>query len=607
MSAVLGVSALYHDSAAAIVVDGRIRAAAQEERFSRVKHDNSMPIRAVEYCLKEAGVAPSDLDGVAFYEKPFLKFERLLETYLAFFPRGFSSFRQAMPLWLKQKLFLPREIDQLLSGRYSGPLYFPRHHESHAASAFFPSPFSEAAILGVDGVGEWATTSLGVGAGNQVKLTREISFPHSLGLLYSAFTYYLGFRVNSGEHKVMGLAPYGEPRYVDTIFEHLIDLKDDGSFWLEQCYFNYCAGLTMTGAKFHDLFGGPPRRPESPLTQRDMDLAASVQKVTEEVVLRIARSLQAETGMTNLCIAGGVGLNCVANGRLHREGPFRRIWVQPAAGDAGGALGAALFVWHQLLENERRPDSRSLAGASLGPSFTNTEIGARLDRLGGHYRVNEDDRALFAEVAAGLESGKVIGWFSGRMEFGPRALGNRSILADPRTPRMQSILNQKIKFRESFRPFAPAILEDRVAEYFCWEGASPYMMFVAPLAPGKCRPVTADLAGIPALERLQVDRSEIPAVTHVDYSARVQTVDRELNPRFWELLHEFDRLTGCPVLVNTSFNIRGEPIVCTPEEAYRCFMYTDMDVLVLEGILCHKTEQPPLAGADEYRRQFRLD
>ncbi len=607
MSAVLGISGLYHDSAAAVVVDGKIRAAAQEERFSRVKHDNSMPIRAVEYCLKEAGMAASDVDAVAFYEKPLLKFERLLETYLAFFPRGFSSFRQAMPLWLKQKLFLPREIDQLLGGAYGGPLFFPRHHESHAASAFFPSPFEEAAILGVDGVGEWATTSLGVGTGNQVKLTREISFPHSLGLLYSAFTYYLGFRVNSGEHKVMGLAPYGEPRYVDAILEHLIDTKDDGSFWLDQSYFNYCAGLTMTGSKFHDLFGGPPRRPESPLTQRDMNLAASIQKVTEEAVLRIARSLYAETGMTNLCIAGGVGLNCVANGRLHREGPFSRIWVQPAAGDAGGALGAALFVWHQLLGKERQPDCENMAGALLGPSYTNAEIRMQLDRLGARYSVIEDDRRLFADVAAALQSGDVVGWFSGRMEFGPRALGNRSILADPRIPRMQSILNQKIKFRESFRPFAPAILEDRVSEYFCWEGASPYMMFVLPVAPGKCRPVAADPAGGPAFERLQVGRSEIPAVTHVDYSARVQTVDSKLNPRFSGLLNEFDRLTGCPILVNTSFNIRGEPIVCTPEEAYRCFMYTDMDILVLEGVVCLKSDQPLLPGANEYRRQFKLD
>ncbi len=607
MSTVLGISGLYHDSAAAIVVDGKVRAAAQEERFSRIKHDSSMPRQAVAYCLREAGVESSDLDAVAFYEKPFLKFERLIETYLAFFPRGFSSFRQAMPLWLKQKLFLPREIDRLLGGRYGGPLYFPRHHESHAASAFFPSPFEEAAILGVDGVGEWATTSLGRGVGNRIELRREIRFPHSLGLLYSAFTYYLGFRVNSGEHKVMGLAPYGEPRYVDTILARLIDLKPDGSFWLDQSYFNYCAGLTMTSAKFHELFGGPPRRPETPVSQREMDLAASVQKVTEEVVLRMAASLQADTGMKDLCIAGGVGLNCVANGRLHREGPFRRIWVQPAAGDAGGAVGAALFVWHQVLGNERRPGCENLDGALLGPAYSSAEIVARLDRLGAAYRLVESDSDLFAEVASALEAGEVVGWFAGRMEFGPRALGNRSILADPRAPRMQSILNQKIKFRESFRPFAPAVLEDRVGEYFCWEGTSPFMMFVVPLAPGKRRTVGPEEAVKSGIERLQVERSEIPAVTHVDCSARVQTVDPVRNPRFWGLLTEFDRLTGCPVLVNTSFNIRGEPIVCTPEEAYRCFMYTDMDILVLENVVCTKSAQPPLAGADEYRRQFKLD
>ena len=603
MTTILGISAFYHDSAAALVRDGEIVAAAQEERFTRKKHDSAFPRHALEYCLREGHVRPDDLSYVAFYEKPLLKFERLLETYFAFAPRGFSSFLKAMPLWLREKLHMQRELDRGLDRRYRGRYVFPEHHESHAASAFFPSPFAEAAILTIDGVGEWATAACGVGRGNRIELTEELRFPHSLGLLYSAFTYYTGFRVNSGEYKLMGLAPYGEPRYRDLILNHLLDLKADGSFRMDMSYFNYCQGLTMTGERFHDLFGGPPRSPEAPLTQRDMDLAASVQVVTEEIVSRMARHLHQQTGQTNLCLAGGVALNCVANGRLLKDGPFDRIWIQPAAGDAGGALGAALFVWYQLLERERHATAMdSQHGSLLGPRFENDEIKSFLDRTGCVYH-HLDDEALDDRVAALLADEKVIGRFQGRMEFGPRALGNRSIIGDARSETMQTVMNVKIKFRESFRPFAPSVLQERAATFFemAPDLESPYMLLVAGVQPRQ-RSSAAERNGLTGMDLLKQKRSTVQAITHVDYSARVQTVDAARNPAYHRLLTRFERKTGCPVIINTSFNIRGEPIVGTPEDAFRCFMNTDMDALVLENYVLMKSEQP--AGLKQDREQY---
>ena len=609
MTRILGISAFYHDSAAALVVDGEIVAAAQEERFTRRKHDHGFPQNAIDYCLAEAGIRPEDLDLVGFYDKPLLKFERLLETYLSFAPAGFPSFLRAMPLWLRQKLHLPREIRQGLRGGFRRRVVFTEHHESHAASAFFPSPFEEAAILTLDGVGEWATASWGVGRGHQVELSHELHFPHSLGLLYSAFTYFCGFKVNSGEYKLMGLAPYGEPRYADLIRERLLDLKEDGSFRLDLRYFNYCQGLTMTSREFEKLFGGPPRRPETALGQREMDLAASIQVVTEEVMLTAARHLHERTGMSNLCLAGGVALNCVGNGRILRDGPFERIWIQPAAGDAGGALGVALFIWHQLLGNERivrAPDGQG--GSLLGPRFSNDEIRSFLDGVGACYHRFEDEEELCERLAELIESEKVVGLFQGRMEFGPRALGCRSIIGDARSPAMQSVMNLKIKFRESFRPFAPIVLRDRVADYFeMREGEdSPYMLLVAPVRRERRLDGTATKAES-GLDKLKVTRSEVPAVTHVDFSARVQTVDAERHGRLHRLMKVFEERTGCPVMINTSFNVRGEPIVCTPEDAYRCFMRTEMDCLVLGSHILDKTRQPPWRETAQWQRDYVLD
>lgn len=612
MTAILGISAFYHDSAAALVVDGRIVAAAQEERFTRKKHDERFPKCAVEYCLKEAGLRVEDLDYVGFYEKPLVKFERLLETYLSFAPRGYWSFRKMLPQWLKQKLHLPRELDRGLGGKHRGRYVFLDHHESHAASAFFPSPFDEAAILTLDGVGEWSTSCYGVGRRNRIELSHEIRFPHSLGLLYSAFTYYTGFKVNSGEYKVMGLAPYGEPVYKNLILEHLLDLKDDGSFRLDMSYFNYCQGLTMTGPKFHKLFGGPPREAESQLTQREMDLAASVQAVTEEVMLRAARHLHRETGLKNLVLAGGVALNCVGNGRVLREGPFENIWIQPAAGDAGGALGTAQFIWHQLLDRPREPQGRdAMQGSLLGPSFDDDQIAAVLDAATIRYTTHVDDAALCDAVASLLAGEKVVAWFQGRMEFGPRALGARSILGDARSTEMQTVMNLKIKFRESFRPFAPLVLRDQVDRYFEMRPYedSPYMLLVAPVREEHRVPTTPEADASFGIEKLRHPRSTIPAVTHVDHSARVQTVDAERNPLLHQLMTAFHERTGCPVLVNTSFNVRGEPIVCTPEDALRCFLATDMDVLVLGRSVVLKSEQRKVDAATRHRHlsQFQLD
>jgi len=613
MTAILGISAFYHDSAAALVVDGQIVAAAQEERFTRRKHDQSFPRNAVDYCLREAGLQPEDLDYVGFYDKPLRKFERLLETYLAFVPNGFRSFRQAIPVWLKEKLYLPREMKKGLDDRYRGRFVFTDHHESHAASAFFPSPFEEAAIMTLDGVGEWSTTCLGVGRKNRIELTHEIRFPHSLGLLYSAFTYYTGFRVNSGEYKVMGLAPYGKPIYRDLILEHLMDLKEDGSFHMDMSYFNYCQGLTMTSGKFHETFGGPPKKPETDVTQREMDLAASVQSVTEEVMLRTATHLHQETGCRNLVMAGGVALNCVGNGRVLRESPFENIWIQPAAGDAGGALGTAMFIWHQLLEKERIPGPvDSQQGSLLGPEFSDEEIGSFLDEIGAEYQKCGSDEELVDEVAAQIASDKVIGWFQGRMEFGPRALGGRSIIGDARSQSMQSVMNLKVKFRESFRPFAPIVLKEHVHEYFEMRENedSPYMLLVAPVREEIRCELPDEYQTKFGIERLNYARSSIPAVTHVDYSARVQTVDQTRNPLLHGLLSRFHEQTGCPVLINTSFNVRSEPIVCTPADAWRCFMATDMDVLVLGRHVLLKQQQQ-VQDSDEMRQkhlaQFQLD
>ncbi len=610
MTAILGISAFYHDSAAALVVDGEIIAAAQEERFTRKKHDHEFPLQAIEFCLAEGGLRPDQLDFVGFYDKPFLKFERLLETYLAFAPAGFRSFLMSMPLWLRQKLHLRREIRRGLRGGYRNRCVFTEHHESHAASAFFPSPFDEAAILTLDGVGEWATASFGFGRGNNITLTHEQHFPHSLGLLYSAFTYFCGFRVNSGEYKLMGLAPYGEPTYEDAIREKLLDLKPDGSFRLDLSYFDFCAGLTMTSPKFARLFGGPRRRPETSLTQREMDLAASVQKVTEDIMLRTVRHLHQQTGMDNLCLAGGVALNCVGNGRILREGPFKKLWIQPAAGDAGGALGTALFIWHQLLGHERTSRATDTQrGSLLGPQYSSDQVRAFLDGQKAVYRCFDGEDELCRHVAGLIASEKVIGWLQGRVEFGPRALGNRSILGDARSRKMQSVMNLKIKFRESFRPFAPVVLQERASEYFEMAGdvESPYMLLVAPLKNEKR--VVCDGSPAAGLDKLKAIRSCVPAITHVDYSARVQTVDSRRHGRFYKLLKAFESQTGCPVMINTSFNVRGEPIVCSPEHAYRCFMATNMDVLVLENFVLLKQEQPAAKehAVDAYLAQFSLD
>jgi carbamoyltransferase len=608
MKSILGISAFYHDSAAALVVDGKIIAAAQEERFTRVKHDFRFPSNAVAFCLAEAGLTPANLDAVVFYDKPILKFARILETYLAFAPQGVRSFFLAMPLWLKQKLFLPKEIDRGLNFEYEGPIYFTTHHESHAASAFFPSPYDEAAILTLDGVGEWSTSTWGVGRENHVTLQKEITFPHSIGLLYSAFTYYTGFKVNSGEYKVMGLAPYGKPKYTQLIYDHLIDLKQDGSFWLDQSYFNYCQGLTMTNRKFHKLFGAPPREPEAGVTQREMDLAASIQLVTEEVMLRCGQHIHNQTGLKNLCLAGGVALNCVANGKLLREGPFESIWIQPAAGDAGGALGAALFGWYQIGENSRRASpSDGMHGSFLGPKFNDQEVCENLKTYAPRSHFYPEESELCQKVSDLLANGKVVGMFQGRAEFGPRALGGRSILGDPRNTKMQSILNVKIKFRESFRPFAPAVLRESVGDYFELDADSPYMLLVAPVKRERRLTSSEENEGKFGIDLLNVVRSDIPSVTHVDFSARVQTVDENRNPRFYRLLQSFQQKTGYGVLVNTSFNIRGEPIVGTPSDAYRCFMFTDMDALVIENRIFLKEEQPHMPGAEEYKSQFHLD
>ena len=609
---ILGLSAFYHDSAAALVTDGRIVAAAQEERFSRRKHDARFPVNALRYCLDEAGIALDQVDHIVFYDKPFLKFERLLETYLAFAPRGFRSFRMALPLWLKEKLFQKRLLRQELEklapdAAWEERLLFAEHHQSHAASAFFASSFEEAAVLTMDGVGEWATTSVALGRGNRLDMLKEIHFPHSLGLLYAAFTAYTGFRVNSGEYKVMGLAPYGEPRYAQTILDHLVDLKPDGSFRLDQSYFNYCTGLSMTNARFEALFGGPPRAPEAPLTQRDMDLAASVQAVTEEIVLRLTRALAAETGARNLCLAGGVALNCVANGKVLRDGSFERIWVQPAAGDAGGALGAALAAYHLYKKAPRLPFNTldAMQGCYLGPGFAQPDIERRLAAVGARFEVLAEP-ALLEETTTALVEEKAVGWFQGRMEFGPRALGARSILGDARSPAMQKTLNLRVKYRESFRPFAPSILRDDVADWFDLAEDSPYMLIVADVAPQRRHAMSEAEAALFGIDKLNVARSQIPAVTHVDYSARIQTVHRETNPRYHALLSSFKARTGCPVLVNTSFNVRGEPIACTPEDAFRCFMGSEIEVLVAGDCFLRKEQQDPALKLD-YSDRFDPD
>lgn len=609
---ILGLSAFYHDSAAALVRDGEIVAAAQEERFTRKKHDSGFPMNALEYCLMAADTTADQIDHVAFYDKPFLKFERLLETYVAFAPRGFRSFSMAIPVWLSEKLFqkslLNKKLKQISPEfDWDRKLLFSEHHQSHAASAFYPSPFESAAVLTMDGVGEWATTSLSVGNGNKLEMTREIHFPHSLGLLYSAFTYYTGFRVNSGEYKVMGLAPYGEPRFRDLILDNLIDLKADGTFRLNLDYFDYCTGLTMTNSKFDNLFGAPPRSAESLLTQREMDLAASIQDVTEEIVLRLGRSIATETGERNLCLAGGVALNCVANGKLLRDGAFENIWVQPAAGDAGGALGAALAAYHH---NEGGPRAVSgstdfMSGSYLGPEFRQAEIERRLDNAGAKYTVL-DPRETTNQTAQALADGNAVGWFQGRMEFGPRALGGRSILGDPRSPSMQKTLNLRVKYRESFRPFAPSILREDLADWFDMNTDSPYMLFVADVQKNRRRKMTPEENALFGIDKLNVPRSDIPAVTHVDYSARIQTVHSETNPRYHNLLSAFKKLTGCPVLVNTSFNIRGEPIVGTPEDAFRCFMGSDIEVLVVGDCFLQKEDQSPDLKVD-YKDTFELD
>lgn len=612
---VLGISAFYHDSAACLVHEGEIIAAAQEERFTRKKHDPSFPHRAVQFCLAQAGIRINDLKYVVFYDKPLVKFERLLETYVSFAPRGIESFLSAMPIWLKEKLLLRKVLEKEMLACDEGldrsdfpEFLFGEHHESHAASAFFPSPYQKAGVLCMDGVGEWATTSAWLGEGSTLTPLWEIPFPHSLGLLYSAFTYYTGFKVNSGEYKVMGLAPYGEPKYVKAIYEHLLDLKPDGTFRMNMDYFNYCTGLTMTSRKFDEVFGGPPRQPESKLSQREMDLARSIQEVTEEVMLRLSRTMHRETGVDYLCMAGGVALNCVGNGRVLREAPFKGIWIQPAAGDAGGALGAALSVWH-LYENMPRTANNvkdQMKGSYLGPAFSNDEVELRLKQLGAAYvRLGEKD--LFIRVAEELAAGKVVGWLQGRMEFGPRSLGGRSILGDARSAKMQSVMNLKIKYRESFRPFAPSVLRERVSDYFQMNCDSPYMLLVSPVSEKRRVPFNPSQKGLWGIDLLNVPRSDIPAVTHLDYSARVQTVHEDTNPRYYRLLKAFEEKTGYAVLVNTSFNVRGEPIVCTPEDAYRCFMRTEMEVLVLENCVLMKDEQKSLEGDSDWKKEFELD
>ena len=610
---ILGISAYYHDSAACLIYDGKIIAAAQEERFSRIKQDDSFPHQAIKYCVSEAGISPSEIENVVFYEKPFLKFERLLETYLAFAPRGFRSFAASMPIWIKEKLFQKYNLIKSLEGvfkdnvNWSEKLLFSEHHLSHAASAFYPSPFESAAVLTLDGVGEWTTTSLAVGKGKTLKVLKEIHFPHSLGLLYSAFTYYTGFKVNSGEYKVMGLAPYGEPKYVDLIKDNIIDLKEDGSFHLDMTYFDFCIGLTMTNNKFHQLFGGPPRKSETELSQREMDLAASIQKVTEEIVIKLARGIAKETGEKNLCLAGGVALNCVANGILSRENIFENIWVQPAAGDAGGALGAALAAWHISYNKDRHysEDRDEMKGSYLGPSFSNQEIEIFLKDSGAiFHKLTEED--LIEKVAIALSEEQAVGWMQGRMEFGPRALGSRSIIADPRSNIMQKQLNLKVKYRESFRPFAPSILSEHVSEWFEHDGTSPYMLLVADVLQEKRLAMNEDEKRLFGIDKLNIPRSEVPAITHVDYSARIQTVHADTNPKYHAVISHFHELTGCPLVVNTSFNVRGEPIVCSPADAFRCFMGTELDVLAVGDYLLFKSEQNS-ALKDNYEEKYELD
>jgi carbamoyltransferase len=631
---ILGISAYYHDSAACLVVDGQIVAAAQEERFTRKKHDAGFPSKAVEYCLKEAGIPAAALDYVGFYEKPLVKFERLLETYVASAPRGLKSYLMAMPLWLGEKLWMADDIADRLEG-YEGPVLFGEHHESHAASAFYPSPFENAAVVTMDGVGEWATSSIGVGRGRDLAILHEMRFPHSLGLLYSAFTYFAGFKVNSGEYKVMGLAPYGEPKYVKLIKDHLVDIRDDGSLWMNQEYFTYAHGLTMTGSRLERLMGGAARQPETRLTQREMDLARSIQEITEEVMLKMTGFAHRETGMKDLCLAGGVALNCVGNGRILREGPFDQIWIQPAAGDAGGALGVAMSLWHRHLEKprispetagtwERSPQKAEgkrqkaegqaktpkyadgMSGSFLGPRYSEAEIAAAI-HTGGWVAKRFDLKDVAAQVAAAMADEKVVGLLQGRMEFGPRALGARSIIGDARSPRMQAVMNVKIKFRESFRPFAPAVLRDYVADWFELDDDSPYMLLVADVRQDKRVPVPPEAEALWGIEKLHVPRSSVPAITHVDYSARIQTVRRDTNPLYHDIIDAFHRMTGCPVIVNTSFNVRGEPMVCSPEDAYRCFMRTDMDLLVLENFLLEKPAQPKIAQDESWKKEFALD
>lgn len=603
---ILGISAYYHDSAACLVKDGEIIAAAQEERFTRKKHDYNFPTNAVNFCLDYAGIKSGDLSHVAFYDKPFLKFERLLETYLTYAPIGIKSFIKAIPLWINQKLWMKELIKKELG--YEGHVLFPEHHESHAASAFYASPFQEAAFLTIDGVGEWTTTSFGTGKNNKLNIIADIKFPHSIGLLYSAFTYYTGFKVNSGEYKVMGLAPYGEPKYVDLIYDKLLDLKEDGSFKMNMKYFDYCAGLTMTNKKFDKLFGGPPRKPESKLTQREMDLARSVQDVTEEVMIRIAKHIKKETGQKYLCLAGGVALNCVANGKILRENIFDDIWIQPAAGDAGGALGAALFTWHQYLDNERKADNKndSQNGSYLGPEFSNNDIKEFLEsnKINCELLITSDIADKISDL---INEEKVIGWFQGRMEFGPRALGGRTIIGDARSPKMQSKMNLKIKFRESFRPFAPSVIEEKISHYFEIDRPSPYMLLVADVKKEKQKLMNDEEDKLFGIDKLNIVRSDIPAVTHVDYSARIQSVNKNTNPLYHETISKFNDKYGCGVIVNTSFNVRGEPIVCTPEEAYKCFMRTDMDYLIMGNYLLNKKEQKPLEKDSDWKKEFILD
>jgi carbamoyltransferase len=603
---ILGISAFYHDSAACLVKDGEIIAAAQEERFTRKKHDHNFPVNAVNFCLDFANIKSSDLEIVAFYDKPFLKFERLLETYLAYAPIGIKSFIKAMPLWIKEKLWMKEMIKTQLG--YEGKVIFPEHHESHAASAFYPSPFNEAAVITMDGVGEWTTTSYGIGKGNKIEIYADIKFPHSLGLLYSAITYYTGFKVNSGEYKVMGLAPYGEPKYKDIILKEIINVKDDGSFKMNMEYFNYCAGLTMTNYKFDKLFGGPPREPESKLTQKEMDLARSVQDVTEEIVLKMGKHVHKETGMKNLALAGGVALNCVANGKLLKQGWFDNIWIQPAAGDAGGALGAALLGWYQYSGNERFADeiNDSQKGSYLGPDFKSDEILSFIKLKEAPYKYLSDEE-IPGVISKHISEEKVIGWFNGRMEFGPRALGARSIIGDARSPKMQAVMNLKIKFRESFRPFAPSVLAEKVSEYFDMDVASPYMLLVADVQEKRQKKMSSKEEKLFGIDKLNIVRSDIPAITHIDYSARIQTVHKETNPLYHKMILKFEELTGYGVIINTSFNVRGEPIVCTPEDAYKCFMRTDIDYLLLGNYLLDKKEQKKLEDDTNWKKEFTLD